>query len=481
MVMRNCWFVAVVVVMVSSVGITSTGRAETVPRALLITGLGNKADPGHLYNAWDHDFYNDAIARTLDGIAEVTVTDNLSLLNDSELEAYDIILNNSVLLEPTQDQQDAFYRFIESGKAYLSLHAGMVSFLNSERYNEMMGGSMIGHDEFKSFRVMVFDDWYGFDYTGQVRHPVTRGVSNFTTDDELYLVQMNTADLDVIARGESHPIMWWRHWGGGKVMALTLGHGEVSVDNDGYRTLLRNGVRWLLGYPLVEPIRDGVFPVSSEAVDDFVDLNEVSSHVKDGLLRFTLQNNSNPGLITAAIDQRNRLSLHFAPGESGSATIVVRAEDDNGLSTDSGFDVVVRQRGSGNLARYFGTAVLASSNEIRMSTGDPRRVIDGDFDTRWSSDYLDRSWIYVDLGDSYPVDRVRLFWEGAFATEYELQVSNDTQDWRTVHSETSGDGGTDDITFKPVSARYVRMHGTKRATRWGHSLYEFEVYASAAR
>ncbi|MEC0128895.1 hypothetical protein [Paenibacillus pabuli] len=32
------------------------------------------------------------------------------------------------------------------------------------------------------------------------------------------------------------------------------------------------------------------------------------------------------------------------------------------------------------------------------------------------------------------------------------------------------------ITFNEVEARYVRMYGTVRATIYGYSLWEFEVY-----
>jgi len=36
----------------------------------------------------------------------------------------------------------------------------------------------------------------------------------------------------------------------------------------------------------------------------------------------------------------------------------------------------------------------------------------------------------------------------------------------------------DDITLaSPVSARYVRLLGTQRATVCGYSLWEFEIYA----
>jgi hypothetical protein len=44
-----------------------------------------------------------------------------------------------------------------------------------------------------------------------------------------------------------------------------------------------------------------------------------------------------------------------------------------------------------------------------------------------------------------------------------------------VYSTTSGDGGFDEIAVN-VSARYVRMNGTERATTFGYSLWEFGVY-----
>jgi hypothetical protein len=81
----------------------------------------------------------------------------------------------------------------------------------------------------------------------------------------------------------------------------------------------------------------------------------------------------------------------------------------------------------------------------------------------------------VDLGSSRSIMGVVLNWEGAFGRGYEIQVSDDANQWTTVHTEVNGDGGIDDI---PVSAsgRYVRMLGTQRGTGYGYSLWAFEVY-----
>ena len=39
-------------------------------------------------------------------------------------------------------------------------------------------------------------------------------------------------------------------------------------------------------------------------------------------------------------------------------------------------------------------------------------------------------------------------------------------------------GGTDDITIPATNARYVRVYGTQRATAYGYSLWELEVYGA---
>ena len=45
-----------------------------------------------------------------------------------------------------------------------------------------------------------------------------------------------------------------------------------------------------------------------------------------------------------------------------------------------------------------------------------------------------------------------------------------------MYSTTAGNGGVDNVTFTPTTARYVRMQGVTRATSYGYSLYELEVY-----
>ena len=81
------------------------------------------------------------------------------------------------------------------------------------------------------------------------------------------------------------------------------------------------------------------------------------------------------------------------------------------------------------------------------------------------------------MGAPQSIGRARLNWETANATAYRIEVSDDGQNWREVYSTDNGQSETEEISFAPVTARYVRMFGVKRGTDFGFSLYDFEVRA----
>nr|WP_232075960.1 discoidin domain-containing protein [Phytohabitans suffuscus] len=104
--------------------------------------------------------------------------------------------------------------------------------------------------------------------------------------------------------------------------------------------------------------------------------------------------------------------------------------------------------------------------------------MDASATTRWASAFSDPQWIQVDLGATYSIDRVRLVWEAAYGSAYQIQTSANGSTWTTVRSITGGNGGEDDNTGLGASGRYVRIYGTARGTAWGYSLFTFEVYGS---
>jgi hypothetical protein len=104
--------------------------------------------------------------------------------------------------------------------------------------------------------------------------------------------------------------------------------------------------------------------------------------------------------------------------------------------------------------------------------------VDGDLTTRWSSQWSDPQWIYVDLGQRVQIDHVVLRWETAYGREYAIQVSDDAVTW-TDPPHVFSRGGTDVVgPMQGVVGRYVRMYGFQRGTQWGYSLWSFEVYGT---
>jgi hypothetical protein len=103
------------------------------------------------------------------------------------------------------------------------------------------------------------------------------------------------------------------------------------------------------------------------------------------------------------------------------------------------------------------------------------KAVDGDATTRWSSAFRDPQWLVVDLGAVSALGRIRLTWEAAYATDYEVQVSSDGLLWTTVEKVTNGHGDIEEYDLE-ATGRYVRVRGLKRATRYGYSLWEVEVF-----
>jgi hypothetical protein len=143
--------------------------------------------------------------------------------------------------------------------------------------------------------------------------------------------------------------------------------------------------------------------------------------------------------------------------------------------SDTTTDCFTLDFGIDDLARK--KTAFASSGAIEAP--DAGAVTDGNAGSRWSSAYHDDEWIYVDLGEPRLVGAVTLHWEAAYAKAYKIQVSGDAQTWKDVYATADGKGGIDPIRFRPVTARFVRMQGIRRATSFGYSLYDFEVYGRA--
>lgn len=198
---------------------------------------------------------------------EVTITEDATILaNTADMRAYDALVFNTRRenlpdfgdLALSQAEQEGMVDYIRSGKAFVCLHiATAVPSVWPEYHNITGGGWITGtsfHPPYGQFTVTISNP----------DHPGTRGVSDFTIDDELYMGLAFHEDNDVFITADADagtypwgperkpthmpagtfPLGWTRQYGDGKVFVLLLGHDAKSFGSAGFQKLVLNGIDW---------------------------------------------------------------------------------------------------------------------------------------------------------------------------------------------------------------------------------------------
>jgi len=125
---------------------------------------------------------------------------------------------------------------------------------------------------------------------------------------------------------------------------------------------------------------------------------------------------------------------------------------------------------SGDLAEKAATTASSTQSGYPASN-----ATDGDDDTRWSSDSSDPQWLQIDLGTPKTFSHAQILWERASARAYSVETSDDGASWKKVYETTNCNGGLQNARFEPVTARYVRIYGTKRNTEHGYSIFSARI------
>jgi F5/8 type C domain/Ricin-type beta-trefoil lectin domain/Putative Ig domain len=166
------------------------------------------------------------------------------------------------------------------------------------------------------------------------------------------------------------------------------------------------------------------------------------------------------------------------PTSAGTSSVTVTAKDTTGASGSASFSWTVGSSGGGGC----GTTNIALNKTATASSTEnasfpASAAVDGNPGTRWSSAFSDPQWLEVDLGSAQPICQVTLNWETAYAKAFQIQTSADGTTWTSIFSTTTGAGGTQTLNLTGTG-RYIRMYGTARATPYGYSLWEFQVFSS---
>lgn len=227
----------------SELWILKRSRPAAAKQVLLLSGQDY---PGH---HWRKTGPLMADTLTADPRLEVTICESPYALGLRNLAHYDVVFihfkNYDAQLPSTSIMHSNLTRFLSGGGGMCLSHFACGAM---EEWPEFVGlagrvWNGQGHDPRGPFTVHVVDS----------AHPVTRGVGDFETTDELYFCLRGDPEIHLLcdarskAKGTRQPQAFVYQPGRGRVFLCTLGHDLQAYEAAGTRTLYRQAAAWTAG------------------------------------------------------------------------------------------------------------------------------------------------------------------------------------------------------------------------------------------
>lgn len=242
--MRSSILVMVLVCIVALGFCALTGAVEKPAqvRVLLIAGDDVSAHP------WREMSETTREILVQSGKFDVKVCeDPLILESQTALRAYDVIVfmiySRRVAELPDQARENLL-NFVKGGKGFFVQHLASASFPKWEEFGKLCGRKWVmgtsGHGPRSVFEAKVVDK----------EHPITAGLSNFETDDELYAKLQGTGDIHVLVQADSdwskktEPLVFTLTYGKGRVVHNAFGHDRKALMTPSVQKIIAHGVEW---------------------------------------------------------------------------------------------------------------------------------------------------------------------------------------------------------------------------------------------
>lgn len=240
--------------------------------AALITvlGLASSAFPMNvLVFSRTTGFRHDSIPAGITGMKamaerngwDITCTEDPAVFSDATLAEFDV----TVWLMTTGDvldtaQQEAFARFIRSGKGFVGVHSATITETDWPWFVDLAGAKFIGHPPAQKGRLVVEnrdhpsvpaampdswtreDEWYSFDRNprGNVRVLASIDESSYDVDDNQWFPGIKQ-------RMGDHPLVWCHEYDGGRAFQTAMGHTVESYADPIFVAHLEGAIRWAAG------------------------------------------------------------------------------------------------------------------------------------------------------------------------------------------------------------------------------------------
>ena len=125
---------------------------------------------------------------------------------------------------------------------------------------------------------------------------------------------------------------------------------------------------------------------------------------------------------------------------------------------------------------------IAKNKEAFASSGvkTAKEAFDGNLGSRWIAETKNADeYVGVNLGKLYSLTSVAISWEGAYASEYEIQVSTDGEKYNTVKAVTATKADTAEFVFdEAVDAQFVKILCKKDGFGYPYSIWEVGAFGT---
>jgi type 1 glutamine amidotransferase len=227
-------------------GLPNHANAKTPIRVLVVTGVDYSA------HKWKQ---TGPVVRDLleqDKQFEARIIEEPEMLASEIIFDYDVIFLHFKNYQPYRREtqvRENLTRFVRQGGGLAVLHFACGAFPGWPEFENLVGKvwdeEMSGgyHDPRGPFTVEI----------AKVDHPITLGMKDFQTNDELYYCLKGKREVSVLATarskvtGKDHPMAFVFKYGKGRVFHTPLGHDVEAIQIPGVRQLLRRGTAWTAG------------------------------------------------------------------------------------------------------------------------------------------------------------------------------------------------------------------------------------------
>ena len=233
---RRTLFAASLLLLVSA----ATHAAEKI-NVLIVTGF----DVGS--HVWEESAKLNQAILNESGKFKVDISKDKEVFASDDLDDYDVLVLNFGFwkeADPSDEAKAGLLNYAKDGGNVVALHFACSSFQDWKEYGELLGRTWVkgtgGHGPYGEFTVNI----------KAADHPVTKGLKDFSTEDELYAKLSGDAEIEVLATadsewsGKTEPIVFAKKYGKGRVLQNVLGHGIDSKRNEHYQELLVRCVEW---------------------------------------------------------------------------------------------------------------------------------------------------------------------------------------------------------------------------------------------